>query len=99
MQIPTTQFGSSQHGLSPGAIKMLRHFKDENFRQAAYELPGKLSALFGDDAEACEDAQAELSGKGFLDLGPEMPSYFPDRIRAAALSLDGVRFLAKNPLD
>ena len=86
--------------LSADAMKMLRHFKEKGYGQRVYELPGKLLDVFGGDAEVCEAAQEELASAGFLELGDPPPRHIPlpHRIRAAALTLDGERYVSKNPL-
>jgi hypothetical protein len=86
--------------LSPGAKKMLRHFKDNVKDQGAYEYPTTLEKLFS-SAEECEAAQVELEKAGVLVLGRASAAHIPvrNRIRSAALTLDGERFLQKNTLD
>lgn len=76
---------------------MLRHFKSTGAPQMMFELPGNLVKLYS-DSEQCEVAQTGLARLGLLELGPEMSKIMPSRIRAAALSLDGVRFIAKADL-
>jgi hypothetical protein len=85
--------------LSAGAKKILWHLHTGRFTQQVYELPGKLRALF-DDPEECENAEAELEALGFIVLGPERQPHIPkpDRIRAAALTLDGERFIDRGGL-
>lgn len=93
----------STHGLrlSAGAKKILRHFRDKQIPQLAYEYPAKLAELFPGDPEACETAQAELASLGLIALGPQMPAHLPldNRIVAAAITLDGERYIKKNSLD
>ena len=78
--------------LSPGAMKMLKHFRDQGLGQRAFELPAELETLF-DKPEECEAVQAELAGHDLLELGMASHPSEPTRIRSAALTLDGVRFL------
>jgi hypothetical protein len=86
--------------LSAGAKKMLRHLKDNVKGQGEYEYPATLEKLFG-NAEECEAAQAELEKAGLLVLGTATAAHIPvrNRIRSAALTLDGERFLQNNTLD
>lgn len=76
---------------------MLQYFKNSGAQQVVFELPADLAKLFA-DPEQCGVAQTGLAGLGLLELGPEMSKFMPNRIRAAALSLDGVRFIAKADL-
>lgn len=87
--------------ISNNAKKILRHFRDNNFQQLAYEYPATLEAMFPGDAEACEAALGELEGLGLVALGQKMPSHLPqkNRIRAAAITLEGQRYIEKGPLD
>jgi hypothetical protein len=85
--------------LSENAKKLLRHFRDGGFKQRAFEYPAKMETLFT-DAEGCEAAQDELVRLGILELVPEVSTHMPvkNKIRAAALTLDGERFLQENDL-
>ncbi|ESY03895.1 hypothetical protein X753_21320 [Mesorhizobium sp. LNJC399B00] len=85
--------------LSEGAKKILRHFRDNKIPQLAYEFPDTLAALF-DDPEECEQAQKELQGRGFIELGPELPKHIPvsSRVRHAAITLEGERHTKKNDI-
>jgi hypothetical protein len=83
--------------LSEDAKKILRHFRDQKIGQDAYEYPSKLQALFV-DVEACENALTELEGLKLVQCSPMAPRA-ANRVTASALSLDGVRYIAKNDLD
>jgi hypothetical protein len=82
--------------LSPGAKKLLRHFEDKGFLHRDFESSDTLKGLFN-KAEECEAAQAELAGQGLLELGPPRGPSESDRVRSAALTLNGIRFLQRNP--
>ena len=84
--------------LSSNAVKLLKHFQDRQLGQRIFETPANQRALFS-DVEDCEAAQTELAGLGLLELTriPPNPND-PDRVVAAALPLDGIRFLKKNPI-
>lgn len=86
--------------ISEAAKIMLRHFRDEKIAQLAYEYPATLAGLYS-DPEECEAAQEELSSLGFVDLGPELPRHIPqsNRVRAAAITLEGERFIQRGGLD
>ena len=84
--------------LSPGAKKLLRHFKDAGLRQMDFQAPAPLLALFDDPAE-CETAQQELQSLGFLTVAPPLPPYTPTRVRAAALTPSGVRYVREGQFD
>lgn len=79
---------------------ILRHFRDEKIGQLEYEFPETLSALFS-KPEECEQAQDELYGLGLIALGPALPKHIPvsNRVRAAAVTLEGVRFIERGELD
>ena len=84
--------------LSADAKKLLKYFKDKGFRQGDFEDPATFQALF-DEPEKCEAAEAELERLGFVELGQPSVASESSRVRAAALTLDGVRFSQKNQLD
>jgi hypothetical protein len=85
--------------ISEEAKTMLRHFRDNKIGQLLYEYPDVLRRLYV-DARDCERAQLELNRLGFLELGPGVPSHIPvaNRVRAAALTLEGERFIADGGL-
>lgn len=87
-------------GLSESAKVILRYFRDNQFAQLEYELPDTIAGLFN-DPEECERAETELFNLGLINLGPGMPRHVPvaNRVRAAALTLEGQRFIAKDDLD
>lgn len=87
-------------GLSDAAKVILRHFRDNQIPQLAYEYPATVANLFS-DPEECERAQSELHNLGLVDLGPELPRHIPvvNRVRATAITLDGERFIARGNLD
>lgn len=87
----------SNNDLSQTAKRLLKHFQDKGLRERDFEIPATMLALF-DDREKCEAAQAELENRGLIELGPEGQRPAPNRIRSAALTLEGVRFLQENPL-
>jgi hypothetical protein len=74
----------------------LRHFRDNNFQQRACEYSDNLRTPF-DDAEECERAEAELAARNLIELASAAPAHLPikDRVRAAALTPDGERFIKK----
>ncbi|MBV9786518.1 MAG: hypothetical protein JO264_22170 [Acidisphaera sp.] len=82
--------------LSDGALRILRHFKENSYDQQVYEYPTKLEALF-DGPETCEQAQAELAILGLIDLGPERHYADPSGVRAAALTREGARYIKHLP--
>lgn len=82
--------------LSANAKKLLKHFQDNGFRERDYEIPAKQLALF-EDAEHCEEAQAELAKADILELGPVTP-HAASNVVSAALTLTGVRYLQKNTI-
>jgi hypothetical protein len=75
--------------LSDGAIRILRHFKDERIEQYVYVSPAVLAALF-DQFDECERAEAELKSDGLVILGLARAS---NGVRPAALTRDGVRYV------
>ena len=83
--------------LSAGAKKMLWHLHKNGFRQQVYEVPAKLIELF-DDPEDCENAEAELEALNLIALGPLPHFAAPHRVKAAALTLDGIRFIDRGGL-
>jgi hypothetical protein len=95
---PSVPTRFSTPGLSDGAKIILKHFRDRKIPQLEYEFADTLEALFA-DAEDCERAQAELSNMGLIVLGPasvHIPA--KSRVRAAAITLEGERSLARNEL-
>ena len=82
--------------LSAGAVTILQHFHAKRLRQMDYELPAILAALFNDPQE-CEAAEEELEAMGLVTLGRAPPAHIPvpHRVRAAALTLEGERFLQR----
>ena len=86
--------------LSESAKVIMRHFRDKEIPQLAYEYPSILEGLFN-EPEECERAQAELYSLGLIDLGPELPRHIPanSRVRAAALTLEGERYIASHNID
>ena len=86
-------------GLSEGAKVILRHFRDQKIAQLEYEYPDTLAGLFA-DPEDCERAQTELAQLGYIALGPARPAHIPakSRVRAAAITLEGECYIAKNDL-
>ena len=85
--------------LSDGALKILRHLKAKGAQQMEYEYPAELAKPF-DNPKDCEDAEAELADAGLLDLGAAPQQNIPlrNRIRSAALTLEGARYVAENKL-
>jgi hypothetical protein len=85
--------------LSESAKTILRHFKVRGMHEKDYETPAALGQLFNDPQE-CESAEAELVMAGLVDLaaGPGGHSPVRNRIRGAALTLDGERYVAHNRL-
>jgi hypothetical protein len=83
--------------LSANAKKLLKHFKDKGLEQQEYEYPAEQEKLFP-KVEDCEDAQAELVDAQLLELGSARSPYETSKVRAAALTLDGVRYLDQNKL-
>jgi hypothetical protein len=92
---------------SESALKILRHLWDKGAGQREYEYPTELAKLFNDPKD-CEDAEAELSAAGLIDLGAAKPQDvgvapsqeipLKNRIRPAALTLEGERYIAANKL-
>lgn len=80
---------------SEGAKKILRHLKAQGMSQMEFEYPAELEKLF-DNAKDCEAAEAELKGLGLIELGAGPGEHLPvkNRIRPAALTLEGERYLA-----
>src|SRR5271165_3277497 len=89
----------STPGLSDGAKIILRHFRDNKIPQLAHEYAANLAALFA-DTEECERAQHELHQLGLIELGPAPPVRIPvkSRVRSAAITLEGERYVAKNQI-
>lgn len=85
--------------LSEGARTILRHFKVRGMHEKDYESPAALGQLFNRPQE-CESAEAELVTAGLVDLaaGPGGQKWNRNRIRGAALTLDGERYVAQNRL-
>jgi hypothetical protein len=85
--------------LSEGALKILRHLWDKRRRQGEYEYPSELAKLFSDPKD-CEDFEAELAAAGLIDLGAAPLEHVPlkNRVRSAALTLDGERYITENKL-
>ena len=85
--------------LSESAKTILRHFKVRGMHEKDYETPAALGQLFNHPQE-CESAEAELVTAGLVDLaaGPSGPVRNWNRIRGAALTLDGERYIAHNRL-
>src|SRR5271157_1424865 len=85
--------------LSDGAKIILRYFRDKNIPQLAYEYPAILAALFADQEE-CERAQHELYQLGFIELDPAPHTHIPvkSRVRSAAITLEGERYIEKNQI-
>ena len=82
--------------LSDDARKLLKHFQDNDLAHGEYEYPATMLYAFNGNAEACEKAQQELSELGLLDLGSPFPEFNANRVRRAALSLEGDRYQKKN---
>jgi hypothetical protein len=82
--------------LSDAARKLLRHFQDNDLAHGEYEYPATLLQVFDGDAEACEKAQQELAKWGLLNLGAPATRHGTSRVRSAALSLSGDRYLGKS---
>jgi hypothetical protein len=78
--------------LSESAKTILRHFKVRGMHEKDYETPAALGQLFNHPQE-CESAEAELVTAGLVDLaaGPGGQKWNRNRIRGAALTLDGDR--------
>jgi hypothetical protein len=93
------EYAVSDVNLTEGALKILRHLWDKGARQMEYEYPDELAKLFVDSKD-CEDAEAELAAAGLINLGAAPPEHVPlkHRIRSAALTLDGERYIAENKL-
>jgi hypothetical protein len=85
--------------LSESAKTILRHFKVRGMHEKDYETPAALGQLFNHPQE-CESAEAELVTAGLVDLaaGPGGQKWNRNRIRGAALTLDGERYVAQNRL-
>ena len=85
--------------LSENAKTILRHFKVRGMHEKDYENPAALGQLFNDPKE-CESAEAELVTAGLVDLaaGPGGHILVRNRIRGAALTLDGEQYIAQNRL-
>ena len=85
--------------LSESARTILRHFKVRGMHEKDYESPAALGQLFNHPQE-CESAEAELVTAGLVDLaaGPSGQKWNRNRIRGAALTLDGERYVAQNRL-
>lgn len=83
--------------LSDDARKLLKHFQDNDLAHGEYEYPATMLRVFDGDAEVCEKVQQQLSELGLLDLGSPSSRYSANRIRSAALSVAGDRYLEKNP--
>ena len=85
--------------LSESARTILRHFKVRGMHEKDYETPAALGQLFNVPQE-CESAEAELVTAGLVDLaaGPGGQKRNRNRIRGAALTLDGERYVAQNKL-
>ena len=62
-----------------------------------YETPAALGQLFNHPKE-CESAEAELVTAGLVDLAAGQGGQKWNRIRGAALTLDGERYVAQNRL-
>ena len=89
--------------LSESAKTILRHFKVRGMHEKDYETPAALGQLFNVPQE-CEFAEAELVTAGLVDLAAGPGGHIPvrnwnrNRIRGAALTLDGERYVAQNKL-
>jgi hypothetical protein len=87
--------------LSESAKTILRHFKVRGMHEKDYETPAALGQLFNVPQE-CESAEAELVTAGLVDLAAGPGGHIPvrkwNRIRGAALTLDGERYVAQNRL-
>jgi hypothetical protein len=89
--------------LSESAKTILRHFKVRGMHEKDYETPAALGQLFNHPQE-CESAEAELVTAGLVDLAAGPGGHIPvrnwnrNRIRGAALTLDGERYVAQNRL-
>jgi hypothetical protein len=79
--------------VSANAKKLLKHFSDRKLGLQAYESPAAQQGLFT-TIEDCLGAQLELEAAGLLELGPAESSV---PVRTAALTREGVRWLATNP--
>jgi hypothetical protein len=82
--------------LSDNARKLLKHFQSNDFAHGEYQYPATMLYVFDGNAEACEKAQQELSELGLLDLGSAAQQYHANRVRSAALSLKGDRYLEES---
>jgi hypothetical protein len=80
--------------ISANAKKMLKYFQDHRLGPDVYEAPARLEALFA-DVKDCERAQAELAMAGLIKVAQSNPHATS---KVVALSLDGVRYLEKNPI-
>jgi hypothetical protein len=83
--------------LSESAKTILRHFKVRGMHEKDYETPAALGQLFNVPQE-CESAEAELVTAGLVDLAAAVRNWNRNRIRGAALTLDGERYVAQNRL-
>jgi hypothetical protein len=83
--------------LSESAKTILRHFKVRGMHEKDYETPAALGQLFNVPQE-CESAEAELVTTGLVDLAIPVRNWNRNRIRGAALTLDGERYVAQNRL-
>lgn len=79
--------------LSDGAKRVLRHFKEEGFREHSFELPGRLDSLF-DRPGLWQTVSEELERLGLVELGEQPGPEAPSKSRAAALTPNGIGFLA-----
>jgi hypothetical protein len=85
--------------LSESAKTILRHFKVRGMHEKDYETPAALGQLFS-DPQQCESAEAELVTAGLVDLAASPGGHIRvrNRIRGAALTLDGELYVAQNRL-
>ena len=79
--------------LSDGAKTVLRHFRDHGFRELSFELPARLDSLF-ERPGLWQAVAAELERLGLIQLGEAPGAEVPSRSRAAALTPNGMGFLA-----
>ena len=79
--------------LSNGAKTVLRHFKDHGFREFSFELPDRLEGLF-ERPGLWRTVSAELERLGLIQLDETPAPEASSRSRAAALTANGMGFLA-----
>jgi hypothetical protein len=82
--------------LSADALRILNFFKDKKAGVGDYQYPADLENLFPGALEACEAAEEELYSQGLIDMTSSPPDPMRSKVKAAALTLDGARWVEKN---